>query len=171
LGLGPQQHSSQQQGIGCEASADAKISNGGLAPANATLAAAMARAKVAESCLAALQDISCSSTCNAHLGVGSRSGSKGGSPTKGSSQQQWQQWQHWQQHHKAGPSSPTRNRSPSPVPHYGRGQQPQGSGQVLLTCVRCGEHEGPAMGPCCFHPGLIAAPGPLMYGAEWHTCR
>jgi hypothetical protein len=180
LGLGPQQNISQQQGVGCGASADTASSSAGLAPANVALAAAMERVKVAETCLAALQDISCSSTCNATLGpwaagVGGansgRSGPKGASPPKGSSQEQQQQWQQWQQHHKTSPGSPTRNRSPSPVRQHGRGQQQQGLGLALLACVRCGEQEGPGMGPCCFHPGLIAAPGPLMYGAEWHTCR
>lgn len=150
-----------------------------LAPANADLAAALARAKVAETCLPALQDISCSSAYNASSPRGGNACSSSGSafsskppwrpasPTKCSPQkQQQQQWQQWQQHPSAG-STKARSRSLSPV----RQQQGQGPRLPLLQCVRCGQQQGPDLGPCCFHPGLVAAPGPLMFGQEWHACR
>lgn len=155
------------------------------------MAAALARARVAETCL---QDISSSSACNTTLHSGRRqdlassnntSGSNGSSSTGVASKPPWRpaspgrispqkeqrQWQHWQQHPSAGaagsPSKGVRSRTPSPP----RQQQQQGAVLPLLACVRCGEQEGADLGPCCFHPGLVAAPGPLMYGAEWHACR
>jgi hypothetical protein len=160
------------------------------------MAAALARVRVAETCL---QDISSSSACNATLhssrgqgltsnsstsGVGSSSSTGGASkppwrlaspgrtsPQK--EQQQQRQWQSWQQHPSAGAdSSPSRGaRSRTPSPQRRQRQQQGAVLPPLLTCVRCGEQEGADLGPCCFHPGLVAAPGPLMYGQEWHACR
>lgn len=154
------------------------------------MAAALARARVAETCL---QDISSSSACNTTLHSGRGQGLASNNNTSGSSsstgvaskppwrpaypgrttpqkEQQQRQWQHWQQHPSAGaagsPSKGVRSRTPSPPR-----QQQQGAVLPLLTCVRCGQQEGADLGPCCFHPGLVAAPGPLMYGAEWHACR
>jgi hypothetical protein len=159
----------------------ADYSSAALAPAGAELAAALARTKVAETCVTALQDISCSSVCNTSppgskgACVGSAFGTqppwRPASPTKTSPQKQQQQWQQWQQHQAAGCSSTSRAHTRTPSPTRQLGRQQQGAVLPVLQCVRCGQQEGAGMGPCCFHPGLVAAPGPLMYGQEWHTCR
>lgn len=159
----------------------------GVGAAQDHMAAALARARVVETCL---QDISSSSACNTTLHSGRGQGLASNNSTSGSSSNTYQvaskppwrpaspgrtspqkeQWQHWQQHRLAGaagsPSKGMRSRTPSPPR-----QQQQGAVLPLLTCVRCGQQEGADLGPCCFHPGLVAAPGPLMYGAEWHACR
>jgi hypothetical protein len=38
-------------------------------------------------------------------------------------------------------------------------------------CLRCGGDDTSSPGHCCFHPGLVDAPGPLMYSPEWLACR
>jgi hypothetical protein len=38
-------------------------------------------------------------------------------------------------------------------------------------CLRCGSDDARSPGRCCFHPGLVPVPGPLMYSPEWHACR
>jgi hypothetical protein len=182
-------------------------SSAALGPANAELAAAMARAKVAETCLPALQDISCSSTCNKAAegphqpglktsrappnssgevtGVSDKPPWKPASPGRVTSpqkqrQQQWQQWQQLPMGSGGSGGSPNRggSRTPSPIRQQQQRvagqQQQQQEGLAVLQCVRCGEQEGAGpdgSGPCCFHPGLVPAPGPLMYGPEWHACR
>jgi hypothetical protein len=37
--------------------------------------------------------------------------------------------------------------------------------------LRCGSDDAQSPGRCCFHPGLVPVPGPLMYSPEWHACR
>eukprot|EP00878_Enallax_costatus_P026282 GHUV01028187.1.p1 GENE.GHUV01028187.1~~GHUV01028187.1.p1 ORF type:complete len:491 (+),score=198.15 GHUV01028187.1:859-2331(+) len=39
------------------------------------------------------------------------------------------------------------------------------------ACLRCGANESSSPGRCCFHPGFVPVPGPLMYSPEWHACR
>lgn len=174
----------------------AECSSRELAPANAELAAAaVERARVARTCPST--DISCSSACNRSSPgkLGSRGSSsstvqdkdskppwKPSSPRLPSShgqnqQQQQQEWKQWQQSPapvSSGSPSKGRARTPSPARHHGwqaQQQQQQAPELPVLACVRCGQQEGDNMGPCCFHPGLVAAPGPLMYGQEWHACR
>ncbi|KAF8063107.1 CPI1 [Scenedesmus sp. PABB004] len=43
--------------------------------------------------------------------------------------------------------------------------------QQQRACLRCGGSGGASPGRCVFHPGLVAAPGPLLYSPEWHACR
>ncbi|KAF6255418.1 hypothetical protein COO60DRAFT_1641521 [Scenedesmus sp. NREL 46B-D3] len=50
------------------------------------------------------------------------------------------------------------------------GQQQQ-QGDSSGVCLRCGSDDTQSPGRCCFHPGLVPVPGPLMYSPEWHACR
>jgi len=40
-----------------------------------------------------------------------------------------------------------------------------------VSCVRCGLNDSSSPGACTFHPGLISAPGGLLYTADWQACR
>jgi hypothetical protein len=84
-------------------------------------------------------------------------------------QQQLQQWQAFQQHseqqQQGGGGSIAGSRSPSPSSPDKQGA----TALPALVCARCGMQEG--SGECCFHPGLVSAPGPLLFGPEWHACK
>lgn len=74
------------------------------------------------------------------------------------------------------PAEHSRSRSTSPAVRRQQQQQAVGgSGNPLngssSVCLRCGSNDAVSPGRCCFHPGLVPAPGPLMYSPEWHACR
>lgn len=74
-------------------------------------------------------------------------------------------------------------RSNSRSPPLSRRQQQHKGGSVVKNilassssssrqaCLRCGAGESSSPGRCCFHPGFVPVPGPLMYSPEWHSCR
>lgn len=50
-------------------------------------------------------------------------------------------------------------------------QSSTASSSSCKACLRCGSNDASSPGRCCFHPGFVPVPGPLMYGMEWHACR
>jgi hypothetical protein len=94
-------------------------------------------------------------------------------------QQLWQQWLQQAEQLRDGCGSP-----PSPLPPQPRACTPAAAGRVqqqpaaeaaVLVCARCGQRQsggsGAASSTCCFHPGLVPAPGPLLFSQPWHECK
>jgi hypothetical protein len=63
--------------------------------------------------------------------------------------------------------SPPRRVSPAKLAK----QQAAAGGVAGQSCARCGLDDVVSPGRCCFHPGMLDVPGPLLYSPEWHACR
>lgn len=50
-------------------------------------------------------------------------------------------------------------------------KQSSAGNSASRSCLRCGVNDASSPGRCCFHPGFVPVPGPLMYSPEWHACR
>jgi len=60
---------------------------------------------------------------------------------------------------------------PDPGSTEGRSSAVSNRKRPPLRCLRCGETEQSSPGVCRFHPFLVKAPNPFLYGPEWHLCK
>ena len=59
-------------------------------------------------------------------------------------------------------------RRPPPTPTTSGPPRPR---VATLSCLRCGLNDTTSPGECRFHPALVQAPGPFLYGVEWQACK